>query len=262
MNSASFTDPWTKTASAGTFSSNPPLRSSRTTTEWPLPSRWVATCAPRKPAPPVTSEFGMAVSVPLMPGSCQSPSLAPQEHLKGEQRPQRFAMVAGAGVMVGDQLIHRSSHQVLLDPRVGGSEGRADVAPQILAEPAVERYAEAPLRALEDLLRHDVGHGGFQHPLQREAAGLEPRRQAGGQLQEFDVEQGGAQLQRVGHARAIRLHEQIVDQIGPKVEIEQPVERVRSLRASPRGPVVLERPVVAAAVEQGIALGILHVADP
>ncbi len=49
-------EPSTKVAAVGTFSRKPPLRSSRTTTRCPSARHSRATCAPMKPAPPVTSE--------------------------------------------------------------------------------------------------------------------------------------------------------------------------------------------------------------
>src|SRR5437867_13266259 len=48
------TSSWTNSAPAGTFSLNPPERSSTTTTSWPRLRQASATCDPMKPAPPET----------------------------------------------------------------------------------------------------------------------------------------------------------------------------------------------------------------
>src|SRR4051812_15543 len=52
-------DPWTNVLPDGTFSLNPPLKSSRTMTSWPALTRCSATCAPMNPAPPVTRLRGL-----------------------------------------------------------------------------------------------------------------------------------------------------------------------------------------------------------
>jgi hypothetical protein len=51
---SSVTLPWTNVAAEGTFSRNPPLRSSRMVTWWPRPIRASATWEPMNSAPPVT----------------------------------------------------------------------------------------------------------------------------------------------------------------------------------------------------------------
>src|SRR4051812_18626854 len=86
------------------------------------------------------------------------PALPAEKNLQREQCPQRIPVVVGASVVLGYQLVDRSTDEVLLDSSVGRAQARADVAAEVLAKPAVERHAEAALRPAQDLGRDDVGN--------------------------------------------------------------------------------------------------------
>src|SRR4051812_13011363 len=101
------------------------------------------------------------------------PTLAAQEHLERQQRPQRVAVVAHTAVVLGEDAIDGRGIEMLLDPRVARSERRADVATQVLAKPAVQRHAEAALGTVEDLIRHQVTDRGLEHALELDAAQLQ-----------------------------------------------------------------------------------------
>src|SRR3954453_3387538 len=101
------------------------------------------------------------------------PALAAEENLQCEQSPQGIAVVVRPDVVLGYQLVHRATDEVLLDTGVRRAEGRADVAAQVFAEPAVERHAKPSLRPVQDLRREHVGDSAAQDALQGEAPSLQ-----------------------------------------------------------------------------------------
>src|SRR3954449_8281724 len=123
------------------------------------------------------------------------PALAAEKNLQCEKSPQGVAVVVRPDVVLGYQLVHRATDEVLLDTGVGRAEGRADVAAQVFAEPAVERHPEPALRAVQDLRRHDVGDSAAQDALQREASSLQLRREAASEVEQVGIEERRAHLE-------------------------------------------------------------------
>ena len=103
-------------------------------------------------------------------------------------------MAGRSRAVLREQLIYGVSIGVSTDPRPG-SEHRLGVDIQVLAEPPVQRHAEAALGPREDVLRQQIGHGVLEHALERQAASLERRCQAGGELHQLAVPSGGRRLQ-------------------------------------------------------------------
>ena len=80
--------------------------------------------------------------------------------------------------------------------------------------------------------------------------------------EQLGVEERAAHLEPVRHAHPVGLDEQVVEQVGAQVEVEQAVERAGARGRVPDRAVVVGGPVVAAPVEQRIALWVLDRADP
>src|SRR4051812_19675154 len=124
-----------------------------------------------------------------------SPALTAQEHLQREQRPQRVPVAARAGHVLADDALQRALVEVVADARAVAEEHALRVGAQVRAEPAVERDAEAPLAAGQDLRGQDRPHRVAQHALEREPACLEARAQPRGELDELVVEERRAYLE-------------------------------------------------------------------
>ena len=88
--------------------------------------------------------------------------------------------------------------------------------------------------------------------------------QAQRELDELGVEKRRAQLQAVRHAHPVGLHEQVVEQVGAQVEVQQAVQRLRLGRGLPDPAEVVERPVavLAAAAQQRTAQRLVGEAQP
>src|SRR5215208_4511975 len=87
-----------------------------------------------------------------------SPTLAAQEDLEGEQRPEGLTVICAPCVVLGQEAVQRFRHEVSPDTCVRGAERRAEIGPELRAEPEVQRDTEAPLAARHDLGRKQVGH--------------------------------------------------------------------------------------------------------
>ena len=94
--------------------------------------------------------------------------------------------------------------------------------PQLAAEPVAERHAEAVLLRARISARQQVVH----RLLQARSCPCRPRRlSASGSVATYSirraVEQGAARLQAVGHRHAVHLGQQVVEQVGARVQVEQ-----------------------------------------
>ena len=65
-------------------------------------------------------------------------------------------------------------------------------------------------------------------------------RERVGQLGDHRIQKRHARLERMGHAHPIGLHEQIVDQVGPQVDILQSRQRLGALGLGEPGAVRLQ----------------------
>src|SRR3954471_4882191 len=90
------------------FFSDPVSKLSTQMTRWPRSSRWSQRLEPRKPAPPVTSDVGMRVSVPGRP----APPLSRRSELDRLRlqellQPEPTELATVAGLLVAAERRHR-----------------------------------------------------------------------------------------------------------------------------------------------------------
>ncbi len=89
--------------------------------------------------------------------------------------------------------------------------------------------------ALEDLLRAaGRATAALSTRLSESPRTLSAGGSRGGEREQLGVEERRAHLEAVGHAHPVGLHEQVVEQVGPQVEVEQAVERVGALPSAAR----------------------------
>ena len=74
-----------------------------------------------------------------------------------------------------------------------------------------------------------------QDPLLLPAADLVLRRDRGRELHHLVVQEGRARLERVGHGGDVDLRDEVVDEVGPGVDLEHPVDHGRRRRPPPSG---------------------------
>ena len=185
----------------------------------------------RNPALPDYSDF-IRVRVP---GSSS-------QRLKLDQPPQLPRVVLAAGDVLVDQPRDRRGVEVALGaqrarrrgPRGqnGSSSPRSQAAagiekpflrPRAISRPTSGSTAERSRRFLAK-------------PRTRAAGGSASASSA-----TLRVEERHAQLERVGHAHAVGLHQQVVDEVDRAVDVLQPRERVGALGLRPAGAVDVER---------------------
>ena len=121
---------------------------------------------------------------------------------------------------------------------------------QLALEPLGDRDPEALLRRGRDPGRQRVRHRPLQQVLRVEAAQLEARRHAAEELDELDVEEGRAHLERARHARPVDLHQDVVLQVGRRVRGRSGA-RAGSVGRRCEAPPLLRERVAGCAVEQG-----------
>ncbi len=129
--------------------------------------------------------------------------------------------------MVVEHAGHRGGVEPALAGERLGGEGFAGEALQRPAQPCRDRDREALLGPLQHLARQQRRQGLAQQPLLRPAPHLQRRCQAERARRDLVVEEGHAQLQRVGHARAVGLDQQVVDQIDAEVDVLEAGQRLR-----------------------------------
>ena len=84
---------------------------------------------------------------------------------------------------------------------------------QLPSEPPAERNCKPTLRSVDDRIGQYPAHGPFEDVLSRAAAQHQLRRDRGGELDEFVIEQGGPDLERVCHAHPVDLDQDIHGQV-------------------------------------------------
>src|ERR1051326_8899187 len=85
---------------------------------------------------------------------------------------------------------------------------------QYAAKPVVRGYVETLLLAREDRLRQLVFHQAAKQEFQLRAADLQVLRQPGRKLDDAVIEERRTYLERMRHAHAVALVEDIVGQVG------------------------------------------------
>ena len=105
-----------------------------------------------------------------------------------------------------------------------------------------------------DARRQDVRHRALQQVLGVEASELEPGGHAAEELDQIDVQERRAHLERARHAGPIDLRQDVVLEIGLRIDVEQSFEAVRRRGVLEGAPLLLER-VGRAAREERLLLG-------
>ena len=111
-------------------------------------------------------------------------------------------------------------------PYAGRGQVFVDERPELLLEPGGHRDVEPALALAEGFVGQEATHRPLQHVLQRQAGHLEYAGKAEHELHDPVVEQGHADLEGMGHAHAVDLHEDVVGQVDPRVGVEKSIERV------------------------------------
>jgi hypothetical protein len=111
-----------------------------------------------------------------------------------------------------------------LAPQDVGRKRLARERHEVAAQPCGGRNREAALLAVHDALRQQRRGGLPQQPLLRQAAHLVARRQREREAAHDRVEERYARLERVRHRRAVRLHQQVVDEVRADVDVLEPHE--------------------------------------
>ncbi len=109
---------------------------------------------------------------------------------------------------------------------------------KLTSKPRAQGNPKSLLRSLQDGGRQILSHDFFQQVLQTTAADFHRPRETRAVLQEPVVEQGGADLQAVGHADDIHLHHKVVRQVEGCIESDGLVDGVQAV-GLPKG--LLER---------------------
>ena len=139
--------------------------------------------------------------------------------LEHEQAPEPVAVVALPAHVLGEQALDRGGPELSARPRAGAEEDVSGELSQRPAEPCAERDPEARLPARGELRRERGARTpGAARPCRR---GPESRSESGkrdAELEHLVVEQRRAELERGRHRRAVRLHEQVVREVGARVE--------------------------------------------
>ena len=120
----------------------------------------------------------------------------------------------------------RQYREVALDPSGSVAENRVDECPQFAAKPTVKWNSESPLAPSQDLTREEISDRCLQHPLTHEAPHVMPGREAQRDVEQLCVQEGRTDLEPVGHAHPVGLDQQVVEEIGAEVEIQQAIKRV------------------------------------
>ena len=110
----------------------------------------------------------------------------------------------------------------------GESVSRANGC-ELAAQPRRRGDREAALAPVHDLARQQRLGGLAQQHLLREPAHLVLRGQREREVRHDRVEERHARLERVRHRRAVGLHEQVVDEVDPEVDVLEARELVGAL---------------------------------
>src|SRR4029078_1255571 len=161
---------------------------------WPSRTSWQAssaTCfwAPCKPRSLMTNNTRMRRLLGLR-GSAAHPALAPQ--LEGDEVPELLhveAVVAGAAVAeIGDGARHHVGVEDAGAAKALRREVLVHQGGQLPAQPPGQRDAEALLRALQDLARHELVQHAAQEVLGAQRPAAKAHRQPQRELRQAVVE--------------------------------------------------------------------------
>src|SRR2546428_430410 len=139
---------------------------------------------------------------------------------------QVAAVVGAAGHVLHHQPRRRLGPEEPVAPYAGRGQVFVDERPELLLEPGGHRDVEPALALAEGFVGQEATHRPLQHVLQRQAGHLEYAGKAEHELHDPVVEQGHADLEGMGHAHAVDLHEDVVGQVDPRVGVEKSIERV------------------------------------
>src|SRR5437899_455989 len=134
---------------------------------------------------------------------------AAEESLEAHDRPEDSAAVASAGLVLGEKAAQESDIEQARIGQRRARKGRLGAPAQGSAKPGCQRYREALLGPIEER----AWNVGLERPLEDVLAltvsQLAARRDSGGPFHQLVIEQRGSDLQRIGHAGAVDLGQNI-----------------------------------------------------
>ena len=157
--------------------------------------------------------------------------------LEAEQPPQRPRVVLAAALVLVEQPRHLGGAEEAVPAQRVGRQHVARERAQLAAQPRRGRDREAALRAVRrSRAARRPAAARRSRRFFASAQHLLRRRQRERELGDDRVEERHAHLERVGHARAVGLHEEVVDEVRPDVDVLQAGERLGAGGLGEAGP--------------------------
>src|SRR5437867_2585896 len=128
--------------------------------------------------------------------------------------------------MVAHETRHGSRIEDSLGSDPGWREVLVDQWPQLVFEPPGNRSVETTLGVLQGLYRQHPAHGPLQEMLEFQARHLEMTWKAKHELNHAVIEERHPYFERMSHAHAVDLDQDVIGEVCARVHVEKRVEEI------------------------------------